>query len=156
MAEITLTPMTRQLCHEFFSGFENDADLFADMSKFQKYVYDEERVNAFFEKQQAKDRIALMVLLGERPIGQIIFKQIDGSKRECTLSIHMQNDQYKGRGYGTRAEQLAVEYALNELKMKRIHADTILKNKRSQHVLEKVGFRFVRSDGTFYYYVLER
>lgn len=156
MAEISLTPMTRKLCHEFFSDFENDADLFADMSNFQKYVYDEERVNAFFEKQQAHDRIALMVLLGERPIGQIIFKQIDDSQRECTLSIHMQNDQYKGKGYGTRAEQLAVEYALNELKMKKIHADTILKNKRSQHVLEKVGFRFVRSDGAFRYYVLER
>ena len=33
---------------------------------------------------------------------------------------------------------------------------TVMKNTRSQHVLEKAGFRFVGEDGTFKYYRIER
>jgi len=36
------------------------------------------------------------------------------------------------------------------------HADAVQKNKRSQHVLEKVGFQFVNEDDMFKYYVIER
>ena len=33
-----------------------------------------------------------------------------------------------------------------------VNADAALKNTRSQHVLEKVGFEYVREDDTFKYY----
>ena len=57
----------------------------------------------------------------------------------------MQNDSYKGKGYGTTAEKLAVEYAFSELGMTAVNADTIIKNKRSQHILEKIGFEFLKN-----------
>ena len=59
-------------------------------------------------------------------------------------------------GYGTRAEQLAVRYAFDVLGMVAVNADTIAKNTRSQHVLEKVGFRFIRQENGFKYYRYER
>lgn len=68
----------------------------------------------------------------------------------------MQNDTVKGRGFGTQAELMAVKYAFDELGMVAVNADTIIKNIRSQHVLEKVGFKFVRKDGDFKYYRIER
>ena len=40
--------------------------------------------------------------------------------------------------------------------MAAVNADTIRKNTRSQHVLEKVGFRFVGEDETFKYYRIEQ
>lgn len=76
--------------------------------------------------------------------------------KECTLSIHMQNDTAKGKGYGTEAEKLAIKYAFEELGMKAVNADTVLKNTRSQHVMEKVGFKFIKEDGDFRYYKIER
>ena len=36
--------------------------------------------------------------------------------------------------------------------MQTVYADAVCRNVRSQHVLEKVGFRFVREDGAFRYY----
>ena len=96
------------------------------------------------------------IMLGDRPIGELQLKQIDREKAECTLSIHMQNDTVKGKGFGTQAERKAVNYAFDELGMVAVNADTITKNTRSQHVLEKVGFQFVRSDGNFKYYRIER
>ena len=68
----------------------------------------------------------------------------------------MQNDAVKGKDYGTQAERLAVQYAFEKLRMAVIHADAVLKNTRSQHVLEKVGFRFVGEDEMFKYYRMER
>lgn len=68
----------------------------------------------------------------------------------------MQNDTVKGKGYGTQAERLAVKYAFEEMRMVAVNADTIMKNTRSQHVLEKVRFRFIGDDGMFKYYRIER
>ena len=51
---------------------------------------------------------------------------------------------------------MAVKTAFDELGMAAVNADTIRKNARSQHVLEKVGFRFAGEDETFQYYRIER
>ena len=37
-----------------------------------------------------------------------------------------------------------------------VNADAALKNTRSQHVLEKVGFQYTHEDDTFKYYRCER
>lgn len=42
-----------------------------------------------------------MIMLGDKAIGELQLKCIDHDKKECTLSIHMQNDAVKGKGYGT-------------------------------------------------------
>ena len=68
----------------------------------------------------------------------------------------MQNDAVKGKGYGTQTERLAVRTAFDEFGTAAVNADTIRKNTRSQHVLEKVGFRFVGEDETFKHYRIER
>lgn len=68
----------------------------------------------------------------------------------------MQNDAVKGKGYGTQAELKAIQYAFEELGMAAVNADTILKNARSQHVLEKVGFKLTREDENFKYYRITR
>ena len=107
-------------------------------------------------KGQDASRRLFAIMLGDKAIGELQLKQIDHDKKECSLSIHMQNDAVKGRGYGTQAERLAVKTAFDELGMAAVNADTIRKNTRSQHVLEKVGFRSVGEDETFKYYRIER
>lgn len=47
-------------------------------------------------------------------------------------------------------------YAFDELGLAAVNADTIIKNTHSQHVLEKAGFKFVKEDGNFKYYRIER
>ena len=156
MGEISLGIMTRELCHELFRNWENDPAIYADMALFKAYQYDEAAVNRYFDTKQNPSRVLLAVMKDGAPIGEIQLKQIDHERRECTLSIHMQNDTWKGRGYGTCAEQLAVQYAFETLDLSAVNADTITKNERSQHVLEKVGFRFIKEENGFKYYRCER
>lgn len=127
-----------------------------DMRLFRPYVYRPEQVDAWFDAHQRPDRIEFVVLHGEQPIGGLSLKHIDRKAGSRELGIHLQNDAVKGRGYGTQAERLALAYAFETLGLQAVHADAVLKNARSQHVLEKVGFRFVREEGIFRYYVCKR
>lgn len=150
--DITSCPMTRELCRKYYEHFEVDPSIYMDMSLFKPYAYSDERADAYFERQLSKGRVFLAVIAEDAPVGEIIFKDMDAENGECTLSIHLQNDSVKGRGIGTAAERLALKYAFSELGMKAVNADTVLKNERSRHVLEKVGFRYVRSEGQFHYF----
>ena len=154
--KVTLQLMTRALCHEFYRDFENDPDIFMDMSLFKPYRYDPEQVDRYFAARQGADRVTLAVIVRGRPVGEVQLKRIDREKGQCELSIHMQNDSVKGKGYGTQAERLALEYAFDVLGMRAVNADAVLKNRRSQHILEKVGFRYIGEDETFKYYRFER
>ena len=147
---IYLCKMTKSLLRQFFQGFSNDPDLFSDMSRFSEYIYHEADVDAYWERQQQLGRVHLAVMLKTEPIGEIILKDIDSGKG--TLSIHMKNDAVKNRGYGTQAEILALDYAFQDLKLQTVFADAIHKNIRSQHVLEKVGFRETHCNDQFVYY----
>ena len=157
MQTIRLKVMTREVCHELYKHWTNDASIYMDMRLFQPYVYDEAAVNRYFDaKGQDASRRLFAIMLEDQVIGELQLKQIDYDKKECILSVHMQNDAVKGKGYGTQAERLAVKIAFDELEMTAVNADTVIKNTRSQYVLEKVGFRFVREDDTFKYYRIER
>lgn len=156
MEQITLKIMTRELCHELFMGWTNDPSIYMDLSMFKAYSYSEEAVNQYFDAKNEPSRILFAIMLENRPIGELQLKQIDREKGECTLSIHLQNDAVKGKGFGIQAELQAVKYAFEELGMIAVNADTIRKNVRSQHVLEKAGFKLIREDGNFKYYRIER
>lgn len=156
MDTIVLKKMTRELCRELYKDWSNDPSIYMDKSRYKPFCYSEAAADRYFDSKNTSSRILFAIMLGEKPIGELQLKRIDREKAECTLSIHMQNDSVKGRGFGTQAELKAVQYAFDELGMAAVNADTIRKNTRSQHVLEKAGFKFVREDGEFKYYRIEK
>ncbi len=156
MEELKLQHMTRELCHKLYKEWENDEAIYMDMSLFKPYVYNEDAVNRYYDLKQDSSIMMFAIMLSNKPIGELQLKQIDYDKKECTLSIHMQNDNFKGKGYGTKAEQLAIKYAFDELGMNAVNADTVKKNTRSQHVIEKVGFKYIKEDDSFIYYIIQR
>ena len=156
MQIIELKKMTRELCHELYRKWQNDDSIYMDMSLFKPYTYRVEAVDRYYDSKQEPSRILFAIMLEDRPIGEVQLKQIDQDKKECTLSIHMQNDDVKGKGYGTDAERQAIRYAFDELGMKAVNADTVIKNVRSQHILDKLGFKLIKEEGDFRYYRLEK
>lgn len=152
MNKITLCPMTREMCHEFYQNFQNDPAI----GHYYEYVYSPEIADRYFDNNAVSDRKLFAIMVGDRIVGECKLKNIDLQKRECSMGIHLQNDAVKGKGYGTQAERLILQYAFEELGMVAVNADAALKNTRSQHVLEKVGFRYTHEDDTFKYYRCER
>lgn len=148
---VSLIPMTRELCHEFYKGFQNDPAI----GHYYEYIYTPEIVDQYFDRNSIPGRKLFAILLDNQIIGECKLKDIDPVKRECTMGIHLRDDSVKGKGYGTQAEMLILRYAFEELGMTAVNAEAVLKNERSQHVLEKVGFRYICEDDTFRYYRCE-
>ena len=148
---VSLKPMTRQMCHEFYQSFQNDPAI----GHYYEYVYTPEIADRYFDSNSVADRKLFAIMVGDRIVGECKLKNIDLQKRECSMGIHLQNDSVKEKGYGTQAERLILQYAFEELGMLVVNADAALKNTRSQHVLEKVGFRYTHEDDTFKYYRCE-
>ena len=136
--KIYLQPMTADMYHEYFKEYQNDLDLYMDKCVYVAYVYDEEKVNRYIQKQIDLKRKNFAIMHGNEMVGELIIKNIEENKC-ATLGISMKNAKYKDRGFGTKAEQLAIEYVFKELDIPALYADSIVSNERSQHVLEKVG-----------------
>ena len=153
--EIYLLPMTAQMYHEYFKEYQNDLDLYIDKEAYTVYSYEEEKVNQYIQRQIDLGRKVFAIMFGNEIVGELVIKNIEEHKC-ATMGLAMKNTAYKDRGFGTKAEQLAIEYVFNELDIPVLYADSILSNKRSQHVLEKVGFRLIKEEGDFRYYCIER
>ena len=148
---VSLKPMTRQMCHEFYQNFQNDPAI----GHYYEYVYTPEIADRYFDTNSVTDRKLFAIMVGDQIVGECKLKSIDLEKRECSMGIHLQNDAVKGKGYGTQAERLVLQYAFEELGLVAVNADAAIHNTRSQHVLEKVGFRYTHEDDTFKYYRCE-
>lgn len=152
---VYLLPMTAKMYHEYFKEYQNDLDLYIDKSTYQTYTYEEEKVNRYIQRQIDLKRKVFAIMFNGEMVGEIVIKNIV-ERESATLGLAMKNTKYKDRGFGTKAEQLAIQYVFNELDIPVLYADSILSNTRSQHVLEKVGFKFIKEEGEFRYYRIDR
>lgn len=157
---VELIPMTRELYHELFDGYEYDPVIFKDVAEYEKYrgfVYDRDRVDAHYDSRVSRENyLTFAVSVSGSVIGEAVLKHIDQDKKSCELGIHLKNDGFKNKGFGTEAEKLAVEYAFRELGMECVTADCLMKNVRSQRVLEKVGFIKTGEEDGFVRYELRK
>ena len=152
---IRLVPMTAEMYRLFFRDYENDPDVYLPGQEYVHYEYSEEKVSKYLQRQQDLKRIPLAIMCDDEIVGEIIIKNIE--PHTCaTMGISLKNAQYKGYGIGTQAERLAIQYVFDELDIPTLYADTIQTNVRSQHVLEKAGFTFIREDQDLKYYRIDR
>lgn len=147
--------MTAEMYHAYFKEYENDPDLYIDKNAYTPYTYDADKVNRYIQRQTKLKRIPFAIMHSHEMVGELIFKDVVPGER-ATMGLALKSAKYKDRGYGTQAEQLAIAYVFQILDIPTLYADSIVSNTRSQHVLEKVGFRLINQDGTFKYYRIDR
>ena len=152
MNTVSIQPMTREMCHTFYKGFQNDPAI----GHYYEYVYTPEIADQYFEKNSVPEKKLFAIMVNGEIVGECKLKGIDLDKRECSMGIHLRDDSVKEKGYGTQAERLVLQYAFGELGMDAVNADAAQKNTRSQRVLEKVGFRYTHEDEHFKYYRCEK
>lgn len=154
---ITLQPYTKDRVHEFFKDYVPDAMIYSKDEDMTPYIYQEDRVEQYYEtKVLDQTRRYFAICHGEKTIGEIQIKYIDYEKSSGTLSVVLSNDTVKGYGYGTQAEALILKYAFNELGLRTVYADAVIRNQRSQHILEKLGFVYTHEDDMLRYYEIHR
>jgi len=74
-------------------------------------------------------------------IGQVSLVRIDWVGRMATYYIGIADKTHWGRGYGSEATRLMVDYAFDTLNLNRIQLHVSSENKRAIKVYEKIGFK---------------
>ena len=152
---VRLAPMTPDMYRRYFREYQSDPALCPDREKYVPFRYDEAWVERYIRRQADPSRLPLAVLWDDETAGEILLKDIR-PRESAVMSVCLKNDAYKGRGIGTAVERAAVRYVFDTLDIPVLYADTLLNNTRSQRVLQKAGFAFVKEEGDFKYYRIDR
>ncbi len=75
-----------------------------------------------------------------RPVGSVYFRYEDMGKTEAEYGIFIGEDDAIGKGYGNETAVLAVEYAREELKIKRLMLRAFTSNEAAIKSYEHAGF----------------
>jgi RimJ/RimL family protein N-acetyltransferase len=74
-------------------------------------------------------------------LGEVVLNQIDETNRNANFRIALKGSNYYGKGIGTEAARLMLEYGFNILELHRIDLEVFAFNPRAIHVYEKLGFK---------------
>ncbi|WP_246998358.1 GNAT family N-acetyltransferase [Halosolutus gelatinilyticus] len=85
------------------------------------------------------DGVHLLIAVDETPVGTIGLRDIDQETGNAELGYWVAPEHH-GRGYGTEATRLTVEYAFQQLRLHRVDARVFEFNEPSRRLLESVGF----------------
>lgn len=88
-------------------------------------------------------RIDLMICLQENNqlIGDIAMMEIDHQNQNSTVRISIFEKEYLGKGYGTEAMSVLLDYGFGILNLHRIELEVFEFNKRAKKAYEKLGFK---------------
>ncbi len=76
-----------------------------------------------------------------KPIGNCGLHRIDHREQVAGFGIAIGEKDYWGKGYGTEAAQLLIEYGFKSLNLHRISSSALAFNDRSIRMHKKIGFR---------------
>jgi RimJ/RimL family protein N-acetyltransferase len=103
----------------------------------------EKWIRELYEKQPTDGEIQFAVCLTENDecIGMIGLEFVDLINRVAETGSWFHNPEYRGKGYGTEAKHLILEYAFHRLHLERIISFVFEPNTRSAAALAKQGYR---------------
>jgi RimJ/RimL family protein N-acetyltransferase len=98
---------------------------------------------AWFEsRQHDRDGVifAIRPLQDDRLVGYCQLVNVQWVHRSAELRIRLGTEADRGRGFGTDAVRLLVEFAFRDLNLRRVFVHVFADNTRAARVYEKVGF----------------
>ncbi|MBE3559290.1 MAG: GNAT family N-acetyltransferase [Ktedonobacteraceae bacterium] len=87
------------------------------------------------------DLVTLGIQVGERLVGYVQLAQIEREERRAAVGILIGDKQAWGRGIGSAALRILLDYAFTIEELERVYAETYSFNTRSFRLMERVGFQ---------------
>jgi len=91
-------------------------------------------------KSEEQMNLAIVLVDGDRHIGNCGFNEIDYVNRNAVFGILIGEKDAWGQGYGPEAARLILKYGFEELGLHRIGLDVYSHNPRAIRAYEKAGF----------------
>jgi len=139
-SRVILRPITKDDASAMFESLSDKESMRLTGSQ-EKFTFDQ--VEKHCQKiEGANDRIDFAITLKDDPayIGEVVLNEIDWENGTANFRIALASRKFFGKGYGTEATRLVVDYGICTLNLRRIELEVYDFNPRAQHVYEKVGF----------------
>lgn len=98
----------------------------------------------FFETVSARKPheiiFAIFLVKTGEYLGNMGLHRIDFINGTASTGSFIGEKRHRGKGYGTRAKMLVLDYAFNTLNLRKIYSSVIAYNGRSKRCLEKCGY----------------
>ncbi|MFC8683947.1 GNAT family N-acetyltransferase [Brevibacillus porteri] len=109
----------------------------------QKHFTREQIHQYIANKGQDSSSVLLLICLCENDqvIGDVQIGDIDRNNRNAFIRISIDQNAYQGKGYGSEALLLMLDYGFGILNLHRIELNVFAFNERAIHTYEKLGFQ---------------
>ncbi|MGU3473316.1 GNAT family N-acetyltransferase [Paenibacillus sp. D51F] len=109
----------------------------------QKHYTREQIADYLHGKEKDASSVLLLIALRDTDelIGDIAIQDIDRNNRNAGIRIALNDKSHQGKGYGSEAMRLMLDYGFGILNLHRIELNVFAFNDRAAHVYEKLGFK---------------
>lgn len=107
---------------------------------FSKYTLEEYIAQAHLDLYTAQQQ-RWVICHAQKPIGFIDLFNFDARNSRVGIGILIEEDQYKGMGYASKALEKIIEYCFDYQNLHQIYANIITDNKASIALFSKFGFQ---------------
>jgi len=150
---IYLATLEREDCKKIWNDFEYDYDNPTEPLNIGHSV---EKADEWFneiQKLQGGKNIRLGIFLNDGcVIGDVALQDIDYKHRSCSIGLGIAKNENRGKGFGTEAVKLILEYGLDHIGLERFTANTLEINTPAQKSLEKLCFILEGRERNAYYF----
>lgn len=106
-------------------------------------TFTEEMHNHWMDTKVAKGEVAQFIIRlkeTKEAIGSVYFRDIDYNKKQAEYGIFIGEDTMRGKGYGSEAAKLALQYAFKELKLESVFLRVFADNPLAIQSYKSAGF----------------
>lgn len=123
--------------------------------RYDRYPISPEDMNRHYGAFADSDAFFAMTAFDERGVaGHLIMRFTDEEKQVLRFGFVIVDDSRRGMGYGKEMLRLAMRYAFEILKVKKITLGVFENNEPAHYCYRSVGFRDVGQEEAEYYHVL--
>lgn len=122
-------------------------------SVYEHFIYrtpltEEAHLNWLHNRVETGDVAQFIIVDNESgtDVGSVYLRDIDQQHKKCEYGIFIGEDSCRGKGIGSAAAKLAINYAFEKLGMNRVFLRVFADNKQAIRSYEKAGFKY---EGTF-------
>lgn len=91
--------------------------------------------------EAADDRWDYGIAVDGKLIGEAVLNHVDRTNESASFRIAIWDPEERGRGFGTEAAKLLVDFGFRSLRLNRIELEVYAFNPQARRVYEKVGFK---------------
>ena len=105
------------------------------------YISTEQQIEWFNKIKDNKTQEYFIIEANNNPIGLLSFVDIDSHNKTSSWGFYLGDTNYHSKGIGSKIMSLGIEYAFNNLKLKKLNAQILSFNKKSIDLHIKYGFK---------------